>query len=432
MDAIPAYQYILIVILIILSAFFSATETAYSSLNKIKLKNLASGGNKGNKNAKLATQALHVYSNYDKAITAILIGNNVVNIASASIATLICTALFKQSGAVISTVLMTIIVLIFGEVVPKAIAKQNAEIIALKVSPILSGLMTVLTPLTFLFSVLIKAVNKKFSKGTSEPSVSEEELKIIIEEIEDEGVLEQHESELVQSALDFGDITVDEVLTPRVDIVAIEKNDNIDKIKDLFINEGYSRMPVYDKTMDHIIGVLGSKDFFVSLINHEGETKISDLMSETMFVPPKKRVDKLLKEMQIKKMHQAVVTDQYGGTLGIVTFEDLIEELVGDIWDETDEVEEDVTEIATNHYIISGDTSIDDFFEEFEYDEDEYDGSNKTVSGWALEFFEKIPEVGESFKYKNIVVTAHDVQEQRIISLEVIVKDTDDATDISL
>lgn len=414
---IPTYQYILIIILIALSAFFSATETAFSSVNKIKLKNLSSSGNKK------AKKALYVYENYDRAISAILIGNNVVNIASASIATLVCTALFNESGAAISTVVMTIVVLIFGEVMPKAIAKQNAEGITLSVAPILSGIMTVLTPFTYLFSLLIGAVNKKFSAGTSEPSVTEEELKIIIEEIEDEGVLEQHESELVQSALDFGDITVDEVLTPRVDIVAVEKNDTIEKIKGLFIEEGYSRMPVYDKTIDNIIGVLSSKDFFVSLLDNDTDTKISDFMGKTLFVPPKKRVDKLLKEMQLQKIHQAVVTDQYGGTLGIVTFEDLIEELVGEIWDESDEVEQDVTIIAANHYMVSGDTNIDDFFEELGFDEDEYDGNNKTISGWALEVFEKIPENGESFVYKNIKVTAHEVWEQRIISLEVIVSE---------
>ncbi len=415
---VPSYQYLLITLLIILSGFFSATETAFSSVNKIKLKNMSMSGNKK------AKTALHVYENYDKAISAILIGNNVVNIASASIGTLICTTLFGKSGAGISTGIMTLLVLIFGEVMPKAIAKQNAEGVALGVSGILFGFMTLLTPLTFIFSKLINYVNKRFSSETNEPSVTEEELKIIIEEIEDEGVLEEHESELVQSAIAFGDITVDEVLTPRVDMVAIEQNDSIQKIKELFLSEGYSRIPVFDKTIDNVIGVLNSRDFFAAVIKQGEDISLSPLIQKTLFVPPKKRVDKLLKELQAQKIHQAIVTDQFGGTLGLVTLEDLIEELVGEIWDETDEVMTEITKLEKNHYIISGDTGIDDFFEVFEYDEDEYEGSSKTVGGWALEYFERIPEVGDSFRYKDITVTANKVIEQRIILLEVIKDET--------
>ncbi len=412
-----------IIILIALSAFFSATETAFSSLNKIRLKNYA---NAGNKHAKLA---LKISNDFDTAISTILIGNNIVNIASASLGTLFFVELVGEKiGVSLSTIAMTIVVLIFGEVMPKSIAKENPEKFALTVCGILNFLMIIFKPFSFLLGALKKLLIRKNNDGHQSPSVTEEELKYIIEEIEDEGVLEEHESELVQSALDFDDITVSEILTPRVDVCGVDITDyTIEEIKNMFIGTGFSRLPVYEKTIDNIIGFINQKDFFKSYIVNN-QVNIKQILQKVVYVPPKKLICELLKELQRNKTHIAVVTDQYGGTLGIVTLEDIIEELVGEIWDESDRVVASFEKLGENIYRVNPDVNIYDLFDELEIDN--FDGASQSIGAWALENFEKLPNIGDSFTYENVKVTVERISEQRILSLTIevtpIVKDDDE------
>lgn len=402
---------ITIILLIAASAFFSATETAFSSLNKIRLKNYVNTGDKR------AQRALKIANDFDRAISTILIGNNIVNIASASIGTILFTTIFGASGVGISTVVMTVVVLIFGEVLPKSIAKENPEKFALTVSGIIEFLMVILYPFTWVLKK-IKQIFTSRIKTQSHPTVTEQELKYIIEEIEDEGVLDEHESELMQSALDFNDITVSEILTPRVDVVAVELNEDPEVIKNIIFNEGYSRLPVYDKTIDNIVGVLNEKDFIKAYLYNK-DVNIESLMQKTIYVPPKKLIAELLKEIQREKMHLAIVTDQYGGTLGIISLEDIIEELVGEIWDECDEVITNIVPISDGIYRVNADMNVYDLFGFLKIDESKYDGQSQSVSAWVLDMFKKIPENNDSFIYENFEFKVESIIEQRITTLVV-------------
>ena len=404
-------QYILLVVLIALSAFFSASETAFSSVNKIRLKNYASDGNRK------AERALKIAEDFDRMLSAILIGNNIVNIASASIGTVIFTKLFGVAGAAISTVVMTVVVLIFGEILPKSYAKENSEKVTMSFAAPLNAVMVVLTPLVWIFTKLQSLVKSK--KGEEDaPSVTQEELKFIIEEIEDEGVLQESESELLQSALEFQEVTVDEILTPRVDLVAADVNDSVEEIKALFMEHRYSRIPIYEKTVDSIIGVLWERDFFRELINGN-DVDIRSLTRKTIFVPEKQLISSLMRELQMSKIHMAVVTDSYGGTVGIVTLEDIVEELVGEIWDEKDEVVETVVKVDENEYIVDADLNIFDMLEELEIEIKDFEPESNTVGGWVLEEMKKIPEQGESFEYEMLTVTIEEVGEKRVEKIRV-------------
>lgn len=406
----PNTLYIIsLVVLVFLSSFFSATETAFSSLNRIRIKNYATAGDKR------AVRTLRIADNFDRALSAVLIGNNIVNIAAASIGTMLFVGFLGDSGVGISTIVMTIVVLIFGEVIPKSLAKENPENFALAVSSILDFLMKLFTPIIWMLMQIKKLLTSKFVSKESQPSVTEEELKFIIEEIEEEGVLNEHESELVQSALEFDDITVSEILTPRVDVVAIEVTEDIEKIKDIFMSEGFSRIPVYEKTIDNIIGILYEKDFLREYLKNNSQVDITSVLQDAIFVPPKKHISELLKEIQLSKSHLAVVTDQYGGTLGIITLEDIIEELVGEIWDESDEVNEDIVEIDSTTYRVNPDMNIYDLFDKLEI-ETNYDGPSQSVSALALEKFEKIPDANESFEFETLEIIIEAVSEQRIMS----------------
>lgn len=403
---------VILVILIGLSAFFSASETAFSTVNRIRLKNYANNGDKK------AKRALKIGEDYDRALSAILIGNNIVNIASASIGTIIFTTAFGPSGLGISTLVMTILVLIFGEILPKTFAKENSEKFCLNISWILSGIMWLLTPLNIIFVGLKNIVSKKFKNGENKPSVTEEELKYIIEEIEDEGVLEEHESELIRSALDFDEITVNKISTPRVDVVSCEINDDIEKIKDLFLSEKYSRIPVYEKTIDNIVGVISEKVFLCEYLTNKN-FDIRNIMQTTSFVPPTKKISELLKELQKSKTHLSVVTDQYGGTIGIITMEDILEELVGEIWDEQDEEIEDYVILSQDVYEVNGDMNVYDFLEDIEYDYSNLKINSNSINGWILEILKKIPEKFETFNFENLEFTITEIEEQRILKVKI-------------
>ena len=337
-------QIVFLILLVMMSAFFSASETAFSSVNRIRLKSMADNGSHG------AARALRILNKYDKALTTILIGNNIVNIATSSIATILAIALVGETyGSLVSTIVVTVVVLIFGEVLPKSIAKDYAENFSIFFSGIISFLMAIFTPFSALFILLKKGVSRLFRKESS-VSVTEEELMAIIDEIEDEGVLEQQESNLVRSALEFDEITVDEIITPRVAITAVEVNTDAETVRARFLSEQYSRMPVYEKTLDNIIGVITEKDFFREYEKRGADIRVRELMQETIYLPQMIKLSEVLRMMQKQKCHMSVVLDQHGGTLGIVTMEDILEELVGEIWDESDEVKSPVTAVGDGEF----------------------------------------------------------------------------------
>lgn len=407
-----------IALLVLFSAFFSSTETAFSSVSRIRLKNKAENGNKK------AKKALYIVEHYDKALAAILVGNNIVNIASSALATLLFVSfLGDATGTVVSTVVLTIVVLICGEVIPKNFAIENNEQICLAFAGVLRFFMVIFTPVTFLLLKLTDAVKKISSKNKKKsPTVTEDELKYIVESIEEEGVLEEQESELVQSALEFDEKTAYDILTPRVDLVAIDINDDMENIKEIVLRERYSRIPVYKDNIDNIVGVLHSRDFLEVLLSGR-IPDINKLMQPAYYIYRSKKLSALLADFKYKKLHIAVVTDDYGGTLGIVTMEDLLEQIVGDIWDEDEEIEHKYKKTGDHRYEISGDMNIDDMLELFDKDEKYLHSDSKSVGGWVIEQIGDIPENGSVFTYKELTVTVDSVEDQRINRVTVLYKE---------
>ncbi len=408
-------MYFVLTFLIICSAFFSGIETAFSSVNKIRLKNYEENG------VKNANTALEIAENFDKALSTILVGNNVVNISSASITTILATEAFGASGVAYATAFTTVLVLIFGEILPKSYAKANSEMVALKTAGFLKLLIKLFSPVVFIFVKIKDAVAKYMASDDNNPSVTEQELMYIIETIEEEGVLNEQESELVQSAIEFDDIMVQEVLTHRVDLVALDINDSDEEIIAQVLAERYSRMPVYEKNLDNIIGIIRTRDILEGLISGE-ELNLRSHLSTPVYVHKTKTIGSLLTEFKRSKTHLAVVTDDYGGTLGIVTMEDLLEELVGEIWDEDEEVEQELQQITDNTYLVSGDMNVYDLLEQLDLEDKNFDSDYNSVSGWAFQMIGHIPEVGETFTYNTMKITVKTVEEQRVlwVDLEII------------
>lgn len=399
---------IVIGILVLLSAFFSATETAFSFVNKIRLQKSVDDGNKK------AKTTLYVIENFDNALTTILICNNVVNLSCSSIATVLCMNLFGDIGSAIATGATTLLVLTFGEVIPKCLAKEHCDSFSMKTSGILRFLMFILTPLVFIF-VKLKSFAFKISGGKKNtPSVTENELKYIVESIEEEGVLEESESEMVRSALDFDEKTAEEILTPRVDVAFISLDDSPEKIKDMIIDNRYSRIPVYNDTVDHVVGILHTRDYLEALA--DGITPdVRDIMQPPYFVFKTQKLSKILSSFKRTRMHLAIVTDEYGGTLGIVTMEDLLEEIVGEIWDEDEEIEHNYFKIGKNEYLVNGDMELDDMLALFDMDEDELDSDSITVGGYILDLAGTIPHKRDHIDSKEFRFTVMEVNDQRII-----------------
>ncbi len=403
-------EIVLVIVLIGMSAFFSASETALSSVNKIRLKSMAESGSNG------AERALKVLKKYDKALTTILIGNNIVNIATSSIATILAVRILgEQYGPLVSTIVTTVVVLIFGEVLPKSIAKDYAESFSIGISAVISFLMVIFTPFSELF-IGLKAVVAKILHKEDSVSVTEEELKAIIDEIEDEGVLETQESALVRSALDFDEITVDEVITPRVALAAVEVNESIEVVRGKFLSEEYSRMPVYEKTLDNIVGVITEKYFFKAYDKYGKDFTVRDILQETLYIPHMLKISEVLKMMQKRKCHLSVILDQHGGTLGIVTMEDLLEELVGEIWDESDEVKSPVTVLSETSFEVYGDVSLNSLKRYLISHgiKSDIESEAHTVAGWVLELFGSIPKNGDSVKSGIFTVTIIEAAELRV------------------
>lgn len=403
-------------ILLALSAFFSASETAFSTVNKIRLKTLAEGGNKR------AQKALSITEDYDRTISTILIGNNIVNIAASSIATILAIRfLNEQIAATVSTVAMTVLVLIFGEVTPKSYAKANAE----RLSFAFAGVMQVMTVVFTPFSKLLVGLTRLVTRASeASPSVTEEELKFIIDTTVEEGVLHEDESELLHSAIEFDDIKVQEILTPRVDMAAIDANDDPQSVLDFVLSERYSRIPVYEETIDKIIGVLHTRDFLEEMATGKSPD-VRALLSECLYIHKTMKISALLSEFKRTKMNMAVVMDDYGGTMGIVTTEDILEELVGEIWDEDEEIVSEFTRLSQGRYEVAGEYSIRALLDDLDLDSDDIDTDSNTVGGWAMEMFGRIPDVGDTFTFENYCVTVLETDEQRIVKLRIEAVDED-------
>lgn len=401
---------LIIIFCIIMSAYFSATETAFSSLNRIRIKNMAE---KGNKKAKLV---LTLSENYDSLLSTILIGNNIVNILSASLATVLFVNLLgDEAGPSISTLVTTIVVLIFGEVSPKSVAKENPERFAMFSAPFLRCLVFVLTPFNFLFGLWKKFLSKIVKSGDN-PSITEEELITMVEEAEHEGGIDEEESTLIRSAIEFSEQEAMDVLTPRIDITGVSTKATKEEIAEIFAETGYSRLPLYEDTIDHIVGIIYQKDFH----NHVYHTNqsINACVRPALFTTKTKKIDELLKELQREKLHIAVVLDEYGGTVGIVTLEDILEEIVGEIWDEHDEVTLEIVKISEKEYTILGTTNVDSVFEELDMN-DELEV--QTVSGWAMDVLGRVPQVGDSFEYKNLKITVTEMNGKRVEKVQLLV-----------
>lgn len=406
MDSDSIGQILFIAMLILMSAYFSASETAFFSMNKIRMKNMASNG------SKRAELVLKLAENYDKLLSSILIGNNIVNIASSSIATVLFVKWLGNTGVSVSTAAMTVIVLIFGEITPKSLAKNMPERFALFSAPILRVINIILSPLNLIFSLWQKLVYKVV-KPPKDRGVTEEELLTMVEEAQNDGEINPYESELIRNAIEFNDIEVIDIHTNRVDVIAVDLNTSNEEIERIFREHGYSRLPVYKDSIDNIVGILNQKDFNNA---SKDDFKIKKIMNTPVFVVPAMKISQLLTLLQKKKSHMAVIIDEYGGTVGIVTLEDILEELVGEIWDEHDEVIENIKKISDNKYKVLCSSDLDNMFETFNV-ENEFDIA--TVGGWVIQTFERIPEFGESFDYKNLHITVSKRDNRHIIEITV-------------
>ena len=394
--------------LIAMSAYFSATETAFTSLNRIRMKNKADNGDAR------AAKTLELAEQYDKLLSTILIGNNIVNITATTIATVLCTNLFHELGPTVATVALTIIILIFGEVSPKSLAKESPEKFAMFAAPLLGLLMVILTPLNFLFGQWKKLLSRVFRSQGSD-GITEEELVTMVDQAEDEGGLDQHESQLIRAAIEFNDLEVGEILTPRVDLVAAEEGSSEEQIASLFAQSGYSRLPIYQDTVDNIVGVIHEKDFYAA--RSRGRVNVAKLRAPVLYTTGNTKISELLRILQRSKAHMAVVVDEYGGTVGIVTLEDILEELVGEIWDEHDEVIEQFQKQEDGSYLIACSADLDDMYDLFQV---KGTCGAATVSGWVLEQVGRVPEVGDRFQAEGLDVTVTQVEHRRVLEIRVV------------
>ena len=404
----------ILIILVLCYSFFSASETAFSSLNKIRLKALINTGNKR------AEKTYELTEKFSKLLTTILIGNTIVNVVAASLATVLFTNIYGGNGVAISSIVMTLVIMIIGEILPKTLAKHSPEKFALSVTPYLSILMFLFTPLTFIFNLLEKLILSYFEDNTD--TYSNDEIITMVEEANEEGEMEDHEAEIITNALEFNDLDVGEILTPRIDVIAIDVDeDSLEDIEKYYRDSGYSRLPVYQDSIDNIIGVLHEKDFYYHLL-YEKDLDIRNILQTTMYTSSQVKISSLLKQFQSSKTHLAVVVDEYGGTEGIITMEDILEELVGEIYDEHDEVIEYYKKIDDNTYLVKADLDIDDLFEHFAI-ENEEDFEFNTTSAWVIDTLDKIPSVGDNFDYKNLHVEVTDADSKKVNVIKVTIMD---------
>lgn len=406
-----ALSYLSIALLLALSAFFSATEIAFASVNQVRLKSMQK-----QKKSLAVSLALKISENYDETLGAILVGNNLANTASSSIATLIVIGALGENYAWVATAVMTLLVLTFGEIIPKVVAKQNPELFAKTVSVPVYGLSVVLKPITMIILLVIKLTSKLWKGSIADAdAVSEDDFENIIDIVEDEGVLDEEQCDLLQNALDFDDVLAYEIITPRVDMDAIDIRDPYEKNIEKLLETTYSRIPVFEDTPDNIIGILHMNRFYKSYVE-DRKVGIRGLLLPVTFVHKTMPLPDVLEKMKEKKTHMVVVLDEYGGTMGILTMEDVLEQLVGEIWDETDDIEREFICVDDTHFEAVGDMRIDDFFDEFDIDVDgeEYDTDNTTVGGWVVSMLDGEAHEGDSFKFENLKITVGEVDGYRV------------------
>jgi len=413
MSSVIYYYAVAVVVLMISAAFSSSVEMAYSSANRLRLENLGENGNKA------AALACRIYDSYDDMLSSILILNDLSNIAASSIVSIIAMEISVDGdealATTLGTALITILIIIFGETIPKIVSKKNANKTATNYAYIVRALMIILKPLVFIVVTLIGLITKslKGEKPADEQEAAVEELFSIIETVEDEGVIDEERSELLQAALDFSDVSASEVMTSRVDMVSIDIDDDWGEILEIIDKSPYSRVPVFEDSIDNIIGVLYLNHFFKAITSLE-RIDIRPLLIKPCYVYKTVKLPSVLAEMRKSRTHLAIVTDEYGGSMGVVTMEDVLEELVGDIWDETDEFEPEVIEHGKNLFELDGDMNISDFLEMIDRSEDSFETDSATVGGWTIENFGRFPECGDSFAFENLTVTVLEVSGQRV------------------
>ena len=414
MDDGSRLPWIIAVLLLFCAAFFAVAETAYASCPKSRVKAAAERGDAR------AKTALLILDDFDKAISTLLICTNIVHIATASIVTVAVTKLWGLSAVSISTIVTTIVVFFAGEMLPKSIAKKYSEPLALATGPVLQFLMKDFTPLSDLLTWIGQSA-AKLTPDETPVSFTEDELYDIIEDMTEEGSLDEQQGELISSALQFGEVTVESVLTPRVDLVAVDISSRLEDILAVIKTTNHSRLPVYEGSIDNIIGVLQIRKFIKAYLRLGNNLDLRPLLDEVFFIHQSTNIDELLPVMSKRKLNMAVVTDNYGGTMGIVTVEDILEELVGEIWDEDDVVEESFVELGDGIYMVDADESVTDVFEQLGFEDPEADEElvNTLMGEWAYEQFSAIPKVGDSFQYHQVQVTVAAMTHNRILKLKV-------------
>lgn len=405
----------ILIILIIFSGLFSAIETAYSSANRIRLKNLSDDKPE-------ALKVLQILDDFDRFITTILIGNNIVNIAAATIGTIIFTRLYQSNGPTISTIVITLVVLLFGEITPKSIAKKIPESFSCSTVGFVQFITFLLMPISWIFRGW-KYLMDHFIKIEEDDSDIADELITMVDEAEKEGDLEEHESDLISAAIEFNDLDVKDVLTPRVDVVAVAVNTPLDEIERIFRINSYSRLPIYENSIDNIVGVVHEKDFYNLYYHEEAKSNVRRIAKPVIYTSENVKISTLLKQLQKAKLHLAVVSDEYGGTAGIITMEDIIEELVGEIWDEHDTVKEYYEQIDENTYLVKCSAEIEDMLERFDVEPDEDDYDFITVSGWIINELGHIPAVGEELDYQNLHITITKADQKKVLEAKVEIRD---------
>ncbi len=409
------YLYLLIITLcVFFSAYFSATETAFNTFNRIRMKNLAEKGDRK------AARVIKLSESYDTLISTILIGNNIVNILASSLATLLFAELIRgnvELSATVSTLVMTLVILIFGEISPKTISKINPDKFAIFSAGLINTLLFIFRPLSAVFKLWQNLLAKIF-KADEDQGMTEEELISIIEEAEEDGDLDKEESDLIKSAIEFNDLEVSDIFTPRIDITAVRSDVTKEEMAKVFSESGYSRIPIYDDDLDNITGIVYYKDFFTTAF--KTAVPIFDIVKPVMYVTKTMKINDLMKDLQEKQMHFAVVTDEYGSTAGIVTLEDILEEIVGEIWDEHDEIVEEIKNIGEGEYIVSGMTNLEKFYEELSIGEVDEETDVTTVNGWAMDTLGRIPEEGDTFEHEGLVLKVLKMDGRRIQDLHIL------------
>lgn len=403
---------VVIVFLVLLSGFFSATETAYSCANRIKLKSMVASGKK-------YAEKVYMFSEdkYDKLITTILIGNNIVNLTAATLGAVLFEKLLSGSTfdyATVSTVVMTLSVLVFGEITPKFFASNYPEQCCFLFYPLIQFFHWILFPLSWLFGIF-QTLLKKIFKVKSDDTVTDEELMSLVDEAEEDGTLKEDESELLRSALEFDDLKVEDILVPRVDVVAVDVLSSVEDVLQVFKENNYSRLPVYDGTIDKVVGLIHEKDLFSAYL--KGETKLKNIVQDISFTTEYTRISTLLKQLQKEKVHMAVVSDEYGGMVGIATMEDILEELVGEIWDEHDEEEVLFGKVDESVYWVNGKCDLDSFFDLYGYEKDGDDFEANTVGGWVMELYGGIPPTNEVVSYKDLSIKVLKTTKQKVLKI---------------